>query len=118
MILDDFTQAICRFFNYLSAVTVINHFRDWLGPGKSILAENSTRVDSIGISVLNQFVPMKQGCSNILLIYFYLPTPMAPQLKGASESIRLLLLKLLMVFLWSRRSRAQRGNLNCPRSRN
>ena len=118
MILDGFTQAICRFFNYLSAVTVINHFRDWLGPAKSIPAENSTRADSIGIRVLNQFVPMKQGCSNILLIYFYLPTPMAPQLKGASESIRLLLLKLLMVFLWSRRSRAQRGNLNCPRSRN
>ena len=44
-------------------------------------------MDSIGVSVLNQFVPMKQGCSNILLIYVYLPT-VAPQLRGASQSIR------------------------------
>lgn len=45
-------------------------------------------MDSIGISVLNQFVPMKQGCLNILLIYVYLPTPVTPLLRSASQSIR------------------------------
>lgn len=40
MILDYFTWAICRFFIYLSAVTIINHFRDWLGLGESKSGEN------------------------------------------------------------------------------
>lgn len=98
MILDYFAPAICRFI-YLSAVTIINHFRGWLGLGKSILAESSARVDSIGVCVLKRFVPMKQVYSTIFLIHFYLPTPVAQQLGSASKSIRLLLLKLFIVFL-------------------
>jgi hypothetical protein len=52
VILDYFTWAICRFFIYLSAVTIINHFRHWLGAGNSTLAESTPRGNGIGLLAL------------------------------------------------------------------
>lgn len=117
MIRGYFAQAICRFFIYLSAVTIINHFSDCLGPRKSILAESSVRVGSARVFVSKPWVSMKQVCSNIFLTRFYLSTPVTPPPpRAASENVRLLLLKLFLFFLCSCRNQVQRGCLNCPGS--
>lgn len=93
MILDYFTWAICRFFIYLSAVTIINHSRHWLGPRKPILAYRAIRLNGTGGFIWKWCVSMKQVRLNIFLTPFHLPTPVAQKLEAASESVRLLLLK-------------------------